>query len=86
MSYYNHDWYYTAGPEVAEYEPTTYNQEVYDLAKKLGSMTAEQCLAVADVLICSERYADTDHWEDSEEMVAALQYAARKLNTKIGSA
>jgi molecular chaperone GrpE (heat shock protein) len=84
MSYYNHDWYYTAGPEVAEYEPTTYNQEVYDLAKKLGSMTAEQCLAVADALIAANRYYDTD--KDGDEMAEALEYVERRLDTKIGGA
>jgi len=80
---YNHDWYYTAGPEV-QYEPTHYEQEVYDLAKKLGSMTAEQCLAVADALISANRYYDTDTGKDADDMAEALEYVERKLDTKIG--
>jgi hypothetical protein len=82
MGYYNPDWYYTAGPDV-QYEPTHYQQEVYDLAKKLGNMTAEQCLAVADALIAADRYYDTDTAKDSENMGEALAYAEQKLNINL---
>lgn len=88
MGYYNPDRYYTAGPDVAYdatgYEPTTYEQEVYDLAKKLGNMTAEQCLAVADALISGRKYWDTDNWVDGDDFEKALKYVERRLNTKIG--
>ena len=87
MGYYNPDWYYTAGPDVAcndtGYEPTHYQQEVYDLAKKLGNMTAEQCLAVADALLASERFYQTDTAKDSENMGEALGYVELKLNVKL---
>lgn len=83
MGYYNPDWYYTAGPDV-HYEPSNYEQEVYDLAKQLGNMTAEQCLAVADALISANRYYDEDSAKTEEDMGEALVYVERRLNTKIG--
>ena len=84
MGYYNPDWYYTAGPDT-HYEPSTYEQEVYDLAKKLGNMTAEQCLALADALISGNRYWNTDEWEHGDDFEKAIKYAEFKLDTKIGS-